>query len=215
MVFEGAATTWVVVADNSLGFSAIGRALVHAHLYRKDCDTEDLRLAIVCQESDLETESACADHDIKVVTIPNPVTRAQNGEAQCGVCGECMNDQGPQPKCKTCVYLFGERGGSSIVARCTDCRNPYGDLPFVLNAISRQMMVNFGVRRERWPLGLCPDCRRSFRPADEAHFEHTYAGWIREEVRQGMVGADQLAEIAALGEDFIDFSLGKMKPYFK
>ena len=212
MVFEKDGETWLVEAKQTLDHGALGQVLDYKDLYQQHSPVGNPKLAIVCSKTDLEIEATCRAQGVEVfVLAAGEDLQPEPTEVMCGVCGEMMALEGLNWTCKTCEHIFG---ASSKPEQCTECPRKFGEYLRVLNQLEWALRsVLNPTRAQLCPLAFCPHCRMSFRPPGEWTSPATYAGWVSKEVSEGRVMPRALVE-SGLPQEFVDFALGKMKPYF-
>lgn len=215
MVFEKESEIWLIEAKKSLNFEALGQVLTYEKLYQEQFPCKKtLKLGIVCEEGDLEIEEACRSKGVKVFILPEKEVEERIEEAPiCGVCGSRMVEEEGEYKCKTCEYFFGM---SSMIKKCSQCSTEFGHYRAIEDAILNVYPMLSVKGRKLWVVS-CPKCRKEILGSYEAY--ETLAELIKARLKEGGVtpyGLEhQLMNVTTLAKEFIDYCLGKVKPYFK
>lgn len=214
LVFEKEDEIWIIEAKKALNFEALGQVLTYEELYKQQfLPCKNINLAIVYEEGDPDIEQACQSKGVKVfISKETEGLPKKVGEAPiCGICGSEMVEEEKKYKCKTCEYFFGM---SSIIKKCS-CGRKFGFISKVTQDVLQ--LLRIPVYFEKTLLsGFCPECIANEKvPANYEKWEMiTIASLIKEELNQGNVTPFHLKRIGALPDEFIDYCLGKTKPYF-
>ncbi len=240
LVFEKESEIWLIEAKRQLNFVALGQVLTHKKLYEhKTLPLKNIKLGIVCEETDAEVEEACKSEEMEIFVFPEDKIGGGAEEALiCGVCGSQMVEEGEEYKCKTCEYFFGM---SSLVKQCEKCGVNYGAYPAVENKILGPKGKHFA--KNYWIEGICPKCREDFlrkHPSEREYASCPDCGYttpierakelnfickkcegsmkkVIESFKPSITIADLIREeleLIGMPKEFIDYSLGRMKPYF-
>lgn len=205
LVFEKEDEIWLIEAKKKLNYEALGQILTYQklyHLYLRS--SKNVKLGIVCEETDPDIEAVCKEHNIYVFVLKE--AKGKQGEESlvgegpiCGICGNRMIKEEGQYKCKTCEYFFGM---SSIIRECEKCKGKYGTYPAIENDVL--VILGMGSKHFRKMIeGLCPKCR-SF-----GYVRDTIARLIKDMLEERRVTPYTLRTI--LPKEFIDYCLGKIE----
>lgn len=216
MVFEKENEIWLVEAKEKLNFEALGQVLTYEKLYREQFSPQKaLKLGIVCEEGDSGIEQACQSQGMKVFILPEQEAKEEKieGVPICGVCGSRMEEEGGEFKCKTCEYFFGM---SSVIETCSKCGAKFGSYWRIEQDVLAGVSWGISVRCQKWYRReqLCPNCRRR-----EVHNYDSGTTWgtiselLKKTLDQRITTPYQLEASTGLPKEFIDYCLGKMKPY--
>lgn len=207
LVFQKKDEIWLIEAKKKLNYEALGQVITYKTLYlHKVPPSKEVKLGIVCEGGDSEIEAACKSKGVQVFILTQGKEQEIEKAPICGICGDQMVEENDEFKCKTCAYFFGM---SSRIQQCIGCKGKYGAYP----AIETSVLSNKGnyFRKNYWKERLCPECRKQELP-EWANW-NTLADLIREDLNRRETTVHQLEMVAGLPKEFIDYCLGKMKPY--
>jgi len=214
LVFEKENEIWLIEAKRRLNFEALGQVLTYKRLYQHEISpSKNIKLGIVCKETDVEVEEACKSERIEVFAFPDKIGEVTEEAPICGVCGSQMIEEGGEYKCKTCEYFFGM---SSLVKRCNNCGKFYGTYPAVEDDVLSLCLTKDNIRNH-WRKGLCPCCRKEgyeYYNTKQSRPYGTLAEFIKYELSNREVTPYQLQTTVGLPKEFIDYCLGRAKPFF-
>lgn len=207
LVFEKEGEIWIIEAEKKLNFSALGQVLTYKPLYQEHFSpSKPLRLGIVCEEGNEDIEKACRKEGVKVFIVEKVKEVPKVEEAPiCGVCGSQMKLEAEEYKCKTCDHYFGM---SSLITKCPTCGAKFGNYSDIEEKTTTLVLETPSNIRAHWRKGICPQCRgKKFRIR-----WRTIADLIKDKLTERRITRYQLEKVG-LPPEFIDYCLGKEKPY--
>jgi len=211
LVFEKEDEIWLIEAKRQLNFEALGQILTYKKLYEKEISPlKNIKLGIICEEVDEEIEEVCKREE--VIIFHEKIGKISEKALICGVCGDQMVKEEGNFKCKTCEYFFGM---SSQLKRCSNCGTIYGSYETVEWTILRIMeKICLTKKQINIIYSYCPECReknelyRTFAEMLKIHFEK------RNLTPYGVVNYLQELTYKDKAEEFVNYCLGRIKPYF-
>ncbi len=214
LVFEKENEIWLIEAKRRLNFEALGQVLTYKKLYEHEIlSSKNIKLGIVCKETDVEVEEACKSERIEVFAFPEKIGEVTEEAPICGVCGSQMVEEGGEYKCKTCEYFFGM---SSKIRKCSGCGVMYGSYPVVEATILNIPRVCVTKIAGEIATAYCPKCREK----SERYFEigRTFVDMLRMNMERGNFTPNAAVlyfqTLTYKSKEFIDYCLGRAKPFF-
>jgi len=215
LVYEKENEIWLIESKEHLNYKAIGQILSYKELYLSNILlSKNVKLGIVCRETDLDIKRACKSQVIKVFVLKDMEKEEAEEEKAipiCAICGEPLSlkyidfdTKEAEYTCETCKRLFNMDDfwyqHSAKIEKCLSCKTVFAVLPFVIG----YMKSYIGITNVRLWLNICPDCRKGF--MDSATVRDLIRGYIKSKQ-----ATPKEFEEEGIQREFIEFCLGRRK----